>query len=92
MSPDGAGVKELWVAHAPLPNSDREYGFTHFAMRLNEPTELVTCPTDSRFRPDQRLLEDGLVDESSSEKYCLEEKQRAARRKREAAKENWRPV
>ena len=89
---DGTGVKELWVAHPPLPNSDREYGFTHFAMRLNEPSDVVTCPTDSRLRPDQRLLEDGLVDESSDEKYRLEEKQRAARRRREATNEKWKPV
>ena len=80
------------MAHEQLPNSDREYGFTQFAMRLNEPMEIVTCPTDSRFRPDQRFLEDGLVDESSSEKYRLEEKQRAARRRREAKHEKWKPV
>ena len=85
-------MKELWVAHEPLPNSDREYGFTRFAMRLNEPNESVACPTDSRFRPDQRLLEDGLVDDSSDEKYRLEEKQRAARRKREATHQKWKPV
>ena len=89
---DGTGVKEIWVAHGPLPNSERQYGFTEFSMTLNEPDESATCPTDSRLRPDQRLLEDGKVDEASSEKYRLEEKQRAARRKREAAKETYKPL
>ena len=51
----------------------------------------VTCPTDSRKRPDQRLLEEGNVDAASSEKYRLEEKQRAARRLRQSRKEEWKP-
>ena len=49
------------------------------------------CPTDSRKRPDQRLLEEGDVDAASDEKYRLEEKQRAARRLRESRKEKWKP-
>ena len=85
-------MKELWRAHDPVPNSERQYGFTQFALTLNEDDETVMCPTDSRKRPDQRLLEDGLVDEASSEKYRLEEKQRAARKKREAKKEKWKPL
>ena len=51
----------------------------------------VTCPTDSRKRPDQRLLEEGKVDDAASEKYRLEEKQRAARRLRQSKKEEWKP-
>lgn len=91
-NPDGSGVKEIWVAHEPLPDSERQYGFTEFSMTLNDPEESVTCPTDSRLRPDQRLLEDGHVDEAGDEKYRLEEKQRAARRKREAAKQTYKPL
>ena len=53
---------------------------------------VVKCPTDSRFRPDQRLLENGDVDAASSEKFRLEEKQRGARRLRESRRERWRPV
>ena len=52
----------------------------------------MTCPTDSRKRPDQRFLEEGLVDEASSEKFKLEEKQRSSRKKREAKKEKWKPL
>lgn len=51
----------------------------------------MLCPTDSRKRPDQRLLEDGKVDEASAEKFRLEEKQRTVRRLREMKKEKWRP-
>lgn len=39
--------------------------------------------TDSRKRPDQRLMEEGKWDEANDEKLRLEEKQRAARRQRE---------
>lgn len=49
---------------------------------MNEPEEGI-APTDSRLRPDQRLMEDGRWDEANAEKLRLEEKQRAARRARE---------
>jgi hypothetical protein len=91
-SRDGTGVKEMWRANEQVPNWERQYGFTQFAMTLNEPEDTVTCPTDSRYRPDQRLLENGDVDEASDEKFRLEEKQRTARRLRESRKERWRPV
>ena len=53
------------------------------AVELNEPEEGV-APTDSRLRPDQRLMEEGLWDEANKVKVLIEEKQRTARRKREA--------
>ena len=37
-------------------------------------------PTDSRFRPDQRALENGEFHLAASEKHRLEEKQREARK------------
>ena len=52
------------------------------AVQLNEPEDGV-APTDSRRRPDQRLMEEGLWDKANAEKVRLEEKQRAARRLRE---------
>lgn len=58
------------------------YYFTALALTLNEPEEGV-APTDSRLRPDQRLMEDGRWDEANAEKQRLEEKQRSARRERE---------
>lgn len=60
------------------------YYFTEFAVQLNEPEQGVP-PTDSRLRPDQRLMEEGRWDEANQEKLRLEEKQRTARKAREAA-------
>lgn len=46
------------------------------------------APTDSRHRPDQRLMEEGKWDEANAVKLKLEEKQRAARRQRETSAEH----
>ena len=51
-------------------------------MSLNEPEEGM-APTDSRLRPDQRLMEEGSWDEANEVKLKLEEKQRQKRRERE---------
>ncbi|XP_034563991.1 oxysterol-binding protein-related protein 7 isoform X2 [Notolabrus celidotus] len=59
------------------------YGFSTFAMELNElPSDLMPLlpPTDSRLRPDQRLLEEGYVDESDKKKDSIEECQRECRK------------
>lgn len=55
---------------------------TLLAVQLNEPEEGV-APTDSRRRPDQRLMEETKWDEANELKVRLEEKQRAVRRERE---------
>lgn len=65
------------------------YYFTALALTLNESEEGM-APTDSRRRPDQRLMEDGRWDEANSEKQRLEEKQRSARRERERETANQR--
>jgi len=60
-----------------------QYGFTQFAIELNEVTDDLKgfLPrTDSRLRPDQRLLENGDAAGAEAEKIRLEEKQRAARK------------
>uniref|UniRef100_A0A3Q2XHB5 Oxysterol binding protein n=1 Tax=Hippocampus comes TaxID=109280 RepID=A0A3Q2XHB5_HIPCM len=75
-------AREVWRKN-PLPErAETMYYFTTLALTLNEPEEPV-APTDSRRRPDQRLMEDGHWDEANSEKQRLEEKQRIARRERE---------
>lgn len=58
------------------------YYFSSLALTLNEPEEGV-APTDSRRRPDQRLMEQGRWEEANAEKQRLEEKQRSVRRERE---------
>ncbi|XP_068623300.1 oxysterol-binding protein 1 isoform X1 [Battus philenor] len=75
-----------WQRVPAPPDSDKWYNFTVLAAQLNEPEEGV-APTDSRRRPDQRLMEQGLWDDANAEKLRLEEKQRAARRELEAAAE-----
>nr|XP_050848076.1 oxysterol-binding protein 1 isoform X1 [Vespula vulgaris]XP_050848077.1 oxysterol-binding protein 1 isoform X1 [Vespula vulgaris] len=71
-----------WKRRMPSDDCERYYSFTELASQLNEPEDGV-APTDSRLRPDQRLMEDGQWDEANAEKLRLEEKQRAARRYRE---------
>ncbi|KAG8236531.1 hypothetical protein J437_LFUL015805 [Ladona fulva] len=76
----------VWKRRMPPSDSERFYNFTELACQLNEEEEGVS-PTDSRNRPDQRLMEQGLWNEANAEKVRLEEKQRAARRKREGEAE-----
>ncbi|XP_069047555.1 oxysterol-binding protein 1 isoform X3 [Lepisosteus oculatus] len=76
-------ARELWRRH-PLPEgAENMYYFSELALTLNELEEGV-APTDSRLRPDQRLMEHGRWDEANAEKQRLEEKQRSVRRKRES--------
>jgi len=62
------------------------FNFTKLAIEMNEPDDQV-APTDSRFRPDQRLMENGDWDGANDRKNELEDKQRKARRKAEAEAE-----
>ncbi|XP_074475712.1 oxysterol-binding protein-related protein 7 isoform X2 [Sebastes fasciatus] len=59
------------------------YGFSDFAMELNELTpdlEPLLPPSDSRLRPDQRMLEEGEMDEADRKKDDIEEFQRERRK------------
>jgi hypothetical protein len=63
-----------------------EYRWSAFAAGLNELSEAQAAPgalppTDSRLRPDQRLLEQGRYAEADAEKQRLEHKQRVARKR-----------
>uniref|UniRef100_A0A3Q2XTM3 Oxysterol-binding protein n=1 Tax=Hippocampus comes TaxID=109280 RepID=A0A3Q2XTM3_HIPCM len=74
--------KLLWKKY-PLPdNAENMHYFSSLALTLNEPEEGV-APTDSRMRPDQRLMEAGLWDEANTQKQRLEECQRLERKRRE---------
>uniref|UniRef100_A0A7N5ZTS6 Oxysterol-binding protein n=1 Tax=Anabas testudineus TaxID=64144 RepID=A0A7N5ZTS6_ANATE len=75
-------AKEIWRKN-PLPEgAENMYYFSSLALTLNESEDGV-APTDSRRRPDQRLMEEGRWDEANAEKQRLEEKQRTVRRERE---------
>eukprot|EP00239_Pterosperma_sp_CCMP1384_P003102 CAMPEP_0197851626 /NCGR_PEP_ID=MMETSP1438-20131217/18476_1 /TAXON_ID=1461541 /ORGANISM="Pterosperma sp., Strain CCMP1384" /LENGTH=824 /DNA_ID=CAMNT_0043465293 /DNA_START=243 /DNA_END=2717 /DNA_ORIENTATION=+ len=71
----------------PEDGTSSKYHLTSWAITLNEMLggmEEEIPMTDSRRRPDQRLLELGQYSDANAEKQRLEEKQRAARKKTES--------
>ncbi|CAD5125395.1 DgyrCDS13630 [Dimorphilus gyrociliatus] len=66
------------------PELEKCYNMTKLAIEFNEMEENI-APTDSRYRQDQRAMENADWDKANQIKVKLEEKQRAARRQREAA-------
>ncbi|XP_075900052.1 oxysterol-binding protein-related protein 3-like isoform X2 [Nelusetta ayraudi] len=73
----------IWRADAMPEEQEQYYGFTQFAMELNElDSSLRTLlpPTDTRFRPDQRLLEEGDTEGAEEQKQRIEQLQRDRRR------------
>ncbi|KAK2768902.1 hypothetical protein FQN53_006249 [Emmonsiellopsis sp. PD_33] len=86
--------KTIWAAGPLVDKAPKNYGFTSFAVSLNEVTPIETGKlplTDSRLRPDQRLLEEGDVDRAEDVKVQLEESQRERRKEMESTGEEWRP-
>ncbi|XP_058045624.1 oxysterol-binding protein-related protein 6 isoform X5 [Ahaetulla prasina] len=76
-------AKCIWRPGSMPTNSEHYYGFTRFAVELNEldPALKDLLPkTDARFRPDQRHLEDGNLELAAAEKQRIEELQRCRRR------------
>ncbi|XP_034550339.1 oxysterol-binding protein-related protein 6 isoform X2 [Notolabrus celidotus] len=79
-------AKCVWRPGSMPTDYELYYGFTRFAIELNE-----LCPelkdvlprTDARFRPDQRHLEEGNLEMASSEKQRIEDLQRTRRKWRE---------
>ncbi|GJE85969.1 oxysterol-binding protein-domain-containing protein [Phanerochaete sordida] len=89
---DASHFRVLWRI-TPFPrNATEYYGFTYFGITLNEITpdlENKLPPTDSRWRPDVRALEEGNLDLAESEKARVEEMQRERRRHGEERKPRW---
>uniref|UniRef100_A0A669FCC3 Oxysterol-binding protein n=1 Tax=Oreochromis niloticus TaxID=8128 RepID=A0A669FCC3_ORENI len=74
----------IWRAN-PMPvDQEQYYGFTQFAVELNEldpALRPLLPPSDTRFRPDQRLLlEEGNVDGAEEQKQRIEQLQRERRK------------
>ncbi|KAF2665641.1 hypothetical protein BT63DRAFT_405680 [Microthyrium microscopicum] len=70
------------------------FNLTPFVVTLNAlPDKLrpVLAPTDTRLRPDQRAMEDGLYDLAATEKDRVEVKQRARRKIRDQRGEHFTP-
>nr|XP_061808273.1 oxysterol-binding protein-related protein 3-like [Nerophis lumbriciformis] len=73
----------IWRANPMPADQDQYYGFTKFAIELNEldPTiRPLLPPTDTRFRLDQRCLEEGNVEEAEEQKQRIEQLQRERRK------------
>lgn len=69
----------IWEKRSLPLDAHLFYHFTSFAHNLNHMTksmESLICPTDSRFRSDQRAMEEGHWIKAQDEKIRLEEKQR----------------
>ncbi|KAI6229928.1 hypothetical protein M3Y99_01114500 [Aphelenchoides fujianensis] len=69
----------LFEAPPPHEHAAAHYGFNRFTMALNElhaDERPLLPPTDSRFRPDQRLLENGEPERAEEAKKRLEKEQR----------------
>lgn len=88
----GSKAFMIWQAN-PRPEGI-PFNLTPFVITLNAIDDNLRAhlpPTDTRLRPDQRAMEDGEYDFAADEKHRVEEKQRAARRMREARGEVWKP-
>ncbi|XP_055083813.1 oxysterol-binding protein-related protein 3 isoform X2 [Periophthalmus magnuspinnatus] len=73
----------VWRASAIPVDFEQYYGFTKFAIELNEPhpsLKLLLPPTDTRLRVDQRLLEEGKLEEAEEQKQRIEDMQRQRRK------------
>ncbi|KAH6605165.1 oxysterol binding [Trichoderma cornu-damae] len=71
------------------------FNLTPFVLTFNHIDDQLRpwiAPTDSRLRPDQRAMEEGEYDFAATEKNRLEENQRARRRERENAGEEFTPA
>ncbi|CAH0597117.1 unnamed protein product [Chrysodeixis includens] len=89
---DPPAARCLWRPGAMPPEHELYYGFTRFAMELNElePSMRETLPhTDTRLRPDQRALEEGDVESAEQLKHQLEQAQRDRRRDYAAHEPAW---
>jgi hypothetical protein len=86
------GAKDcVWTIEPTIEKKQEQYGMVKISILLNhlennglDPVsgKLTVAPTDSRFRSDQRLFENGLNAEADEEKTRLEVKQRAARKEK----------
>ncbi|KAI0118326.1 Oxysterol-binding protein-domain-containing protein, partial [Nemania sp. FL0031] len=83
----------IWQAHERPKGIP--FNLTPFVLTFNHIDDNLTkyiAPTDSRYRPDQRAMEDGEYDFAATEKNRLEEAQRARRKVRQQNGEEFTPA
>lgn len=88
-------AKCIWRPGTMPEDFELYYGFTRFAIELNELDQQMAKllpPTDSRFRPDQRLLEEGNISAAETVKSQLEQFQRERRKQREESGLDYQPM
>lgn len=76
----------VWRPGTLPEDSIHYFNFSRFAIELNEIEKVHEsnyAPTDTRFRPDQKALEEGRISDAESEKVRLEQMQRERRKQRE---------
>lgn len=79
---------------SPVPRPTVPFNLTTFAISLNaKPEHLIEWlpDSDTRLRPDQRAMEDGLYDDAGELKSKLEDKQRTSRKRRDEAGDVYKP-
>nr|XP_040020542.1 oxysterol-binding protein-related protein 3 isoform X1 [Gasterosteus aculeatus aculeatus]XP_040020543.1 oxysterol-binding protein-related protein 3 isoform X1 [Gasterosteus aculeatus aculeatus] len=84
----------VWRANAMPVDLEQYYGFTKFAIELNEldpSLQLLLPPSDTRLRVDQRLLETGNLEAAEEHKQRIEELQRERRKVLEENNETHQP-
>lgn len=89
---DSSHFRLLWRMNPFPKESQAYYGFTAFGITLNEMTpDLVgkLPPTDSRYRPDVRALENGDIDAAEAAKLRIEEMQRGRRKRGQDRQPRW---
>ncbi|KAI8917646.1 Oxysterol-binding protein [Powellomyces hirtus] len=88
-------LEVIWRARPNPAHQAEIYGFTQFAVELNELTpdlQGLLPNTDTRYRPDQRWdYAAGRADEAEAEKQRLEQKQRDYRKELESRGQAWTP-
>lgn len=97
--PQGSVINDPSRAYLLWQANERPTGIpfnlTPFVVTFNNLDDKLKpwlAPTDSRFRPDQRAMEDGQYDFAATEKDRLEVAQRARRRERESKGEEFMPA
>ncbi|KAI8814464.1 Oxysterol-binding protein-domain-containing protein [Cladochytrium replicatum] len=87
-------LEVIWRANKLTLEQQEGYGFSSLAVELNELTPDLKGklpPTDTRYRPDQRMYEQGIVNEAELEKQRLEQMQREKLKALEQEGIKWTP-
>jgi len=85
----------IWKKNKIEGDEEARFYFSDFTINLNnlnDDLKKLLPPSDSRFRPDQRALENQEIDLASNEKHRLEESQRKRRKENEKLKIKHKPL